>query len=97
MNRTPIRRRADAGYTHPGSELTADEVEFGLAMDEFQRRYRVRYPAWSEILFVLHTLGYRKAVRAEDVSALTPNPSPSETVLGEDGGRGKPECQPSPA
>ena len=34
-------------------------------LDEFQRRYRVRYPAWSEILFVLHALGYRK-VRSED-------------------------------
>ena len=67
MNQTPIRRRAAAGYTHPGSELTADEVEFGLAMDEFQRRYRVRYPAWSEILFVLHTLGYRKAGPAEEI------------------------------
>ena len=66
MNRMPIRRRAAAVTIHPGSELTADEVEFGLAMDEFQRRYRVRYPAWSDILFVLHTLGYRKAAQAED-------------------------------
>ena len=65
MDPTPIRRRAVALSLHPGSDLTADEVEFGLAMDEFQRRYRVRYPAWSEILFVLHTLGYRK-VRSED-------------------------------
>ena len=68
MNQTPIRRRAAAGYTYPGSELTADEVEFGLAMDEFQRRYRVRYPAWSEILFVLHALGYRKAAEVEEVT-----------------------------
>ncbi len=68
MNQTPIRRRAAAAAIHPGSELTADEVEFGLAMDEFQRRYRVRYPAWSDILFVLHALGYRKVAEVEEIA-----------------------------
>jgi hypothetical protein len=59
----PRRPRAEVGYNHPGSELTDDEVEFGRAMHEYQCRYAVRYPAWSEILFVLRALGYRKATQ----------------------------------
>ena len=68
---------------HPGSRLTPDEVEFGRAMQEYQTRTRRRYPAWSEVLYVLRLLGYAKArpENGEGGSALTPNPSPSETAL----------------
>lgn len=65
MTETPTRLRAEAAYTHPGSELTDDEVEFGRAMYEYQQRHRIRYPAWSDVLFVLRSLGYRKLAQAE--------------------------------
>jgi hypothetical protein len=43
----------------PGWHLTPEEVEFGLAMRRYQLKFRRRYPAWSEVLHVLHCLGYR--------------------------------------
>jgi hypothetical protein len=46
----------------PGSELTGDVLEFIRAMHAYQTRYRRRYPAWSEVLYVLRTLGYAKRV-----------------------------------
>ncbi len=46
----------------PGSELTGDVLEFITAMHAYQRRYRRRYPSWSEALYVLRTLGYAKRV-----------------------------------
>ena len=53
-------------HEHPGSELTPDEVEFGLAMEAYQRRYHRRYPSWSEVLYVLRQLGYhRDSARAD--------------------------------
>jgi hypothetical protein len=48
----------------PGSEITGDVLEFITAMAAYQRRYRRRYPAWSEVLYVLRTLGYAKRVPA---------------------------------
>ena len=63
--RTPV----EAGCLNPGGELTDDEVEFGLAMHAYQLRYRRRYPAWSEVLYVLRTLGYAKQVKAENKQA----------------------------
>ncbi|MFO0850308.1 MAG: hypothetical protein U0871_17380 [Gemmataceae bacterium] len=46
--------------TFPGSDFTADEVEFLKAMERYQRRHARRYPTWREVLLVLHALGYRK-------------------------------------
>jgi hypothetical protein len=46
----------------PGSELTGDVLEFIRAMHAYQQKYRRRYPSWSEVLYVLRTLGYAKRV-----------------------------------
>ena len=54
----------------PGSELTGDVLEFITAMHAYQRRYRRRYPSWSEVLYVLRTLGYAKRVPGADYSKL---------------------------
>ena len=69
MHDSPTRPPPDFSYTYPGSELTDDEVEFGQAMSAYQRRHNVRYPAWSDILFVLHSLGYRKTVVSDEPTA----------------------------
>ena len=51
-------------HEHPGSEIEigGDVWEFAQAMAAYQKRYRRRYPMWSEILYVLRTLGYAKRV-----------------------------------
>jgi hypothetical protein len=46
--------------TDQGGELTPDEVEFGRAVEEYQRLRRRRYPQFSEILAIAVSLGYRK-------------------------------------
>jgi hypothetical protein len=54
----------------PGSELTGDVLEFIRAMHAYQQRYRRRYPSWSEVLYVLRTLGYAKRVPGADYSKI---------------------------
>jgi hypothetical protein len=54
----------------PGSEITGDLLEFVLAMAAYQRRYHRRYPSWSEVLYVLRTLGYAKRVPGADYSKI---------------------------
>ena len=61
MNESPTCPRPEVGGFHyPGGDLTDDEVEFGRAVHAFQLRHNIRYPAWSDILLVLQSLGYRK-------------------------------------
>ena len=47
-------------FNHPGSEITTEEWEFIRAMEAYQAKFRVRYPTWREVLYVLKGLGYRK-------------------------------------
>jgi hypothetical protein len=56
----------------PGWELTPAEVEFGKAMERYQTHFRRRYPAWSEVLFVLYCLGYRRIAAPEDFLEVPP-------------------------
>jgi hypothetical protein len=47
-----------------GSDLTAEEVEFGRAMEAYRRTRRRPYPTYGEVLGVLRSLGYRKVAHA---------------------------------
>ena len=44
---------------YDGSDMTADETEFLLAVASYQKRFGRRYPTWLEVLHVLRCLGYR--------------------------------------
>ncbi len=50
--------RADETYS--GANFTAEEIEFLLAIERYQRERRRRFPTWHEVLRVLKSLGYRK-------------------------------------
>lgn len=54
---SPGRPRTD------GSQLDADSVEFGKAMERYKRERRRPFPTFSEVLGVLKSLGYRKEPR----------------------------------
>ena len=43
-----------------GAEYTDEEREFLVAIELYQRKEKRRYPAWSEILLVFKSLGYRR-------------------------------------
>lgn len=62
-----------------GSDMTAEQVEFLLAVASYQRRFARRYPTWLEILHVLHCLGYRKTDEARPVT----QPLPPKEVAAE--------------
>ncbi len=71
------------GYTSysaalDGSEMTADEWEFLLAIVAFQKWSGRRYPTWREVLHVARCLGYRKV--AEAVPIGPPQPPLTEST-----------------
>lgn len=45
-----------------GGHITADAVEFGRAMEKYQRRAGRRYPTWLEVLNIARDLGWSKHV-----------------------------------
>lgn len=58
----------------PGWHTSADELEFALAMYAYQKKHRRRYPAWSEVLYVLRSLGYVKGEAPLDPGPAPPDP-----------------------
>lgn len=52
----PRKKRTSA----PDVELDDDALEFIEALDQFKRTHNKPFPSWSEVLYVLRGLGYRK-------------------------------------
>lgn len=63
-------RRRQVDPTTCEREYTDDEIEFMKAMDQYKRDNRRQFPTWSEVLEVLHALGYRKVAEATALPGL---------------------------
>lgn len=48
-------------------DYTDHETDFMKAMDRYKRDNRRPFPTWSEVLEVLHSMGYRKVAEATDL------------------------------
>jgi hypothetical protein len=57
-------RRRQVDPTTCERDYNDDEINFMKAMDQYKRANRRPFPTWSEVLEVLHSLGYRKVAEA---------------------------------
>jgi hypothetical protein len=69
-------RRRQVDPTTCERDYTEEEIIFMKAMDDYKRANRRPFPTWSEVLEVLHALGYRKVAQP---TALPGNPVLPET------------------
>lgn len=60
--RGPGRRRSESRRSAEEGELTDEQFEFVMAIDEYRRLNRRPFPTWTEVLEVIKYLGYRKVV-----------------------------------
>jgi hypothetical protein len=68
-------RRRQVDPTTCEKDYSDDEILFMKAMDQYKRANRRPFPTWSEVLEVLHSLGYRKT---ETPTALPGMPVPPQ-------------------
>lgn len=54
------KRKIGTSNVCVGSEYTADELEFMMAMDRYKSEYHKPFPTWCEVYRVVQSLGYRK-------------------------------------
>jgi hypothetical protein len=64
--RTSERRRL-IDPTTCERDYSDDEAEFMKAIDRYKRENRRPFPTWSEVLEVLHSLGYRRVAETTDL------------------------------
>jgi hypothetical protein len=63
--RRKVERRRQIDPTTCERDYSEDEVAFMRAMDEYKRKSGRMFPTWSEVLEVLHSLGYRRVAEAQ--------------------------------
>src|SRR5437763_16582853 len=80
-----VERRKGADRRHQGErrrqvdpttcerDYTDEEIIFMKAMDQYKRDNRRPFPTWSEVLEVLHSLGYRKVAEATALPGNSPS------------------------
>ena len=68
-------RRRQVDPTTCEKEYSDEEIIFMKAMDQYKRSNRRPFPTWSEVLEVLHSLGYRKTEAATDLPGLPALPA----------------------
>jgi hypothetical protein len=67
-------RRRQVDPTTCERDYNDEEIIFMKAMDQYKRDNRRPFPTWSEVLEVLHALGYRKVAEATVLPGLQPVP-----------------------
>ena len=65
--RGPGRRRSDDRRAAEEGEMTEEQFEFLMAMNEYKRINKRPFPTWTEVLDVMKALGYRKVAGPQDI------------------------------
>ncbi len=58
--RGPGRRRSDDRRTAEEGQMTDEQFEFLMAVNEYKKANARPFPTWTEVLEVIKALGYRK-------------------------------------
>ncbi len=59
-NRGPGRRRSDERKSAEEGQMSDEQFEFIMAIDEYKRANARPFPSWTEVLELIKALGYRK-------------------------------------
>jgi hypothetical protein len=65
--RGPGRRRQDQRRAAEEGEMTDEQFQFIMAVDQYKRVNNRPFPTWTEVLDVIHALGYRKVAEPKDL------------------------------
>jgi len=65
--RGPGRRRSDERRAAEEGQMTDEQFEFIMAINEHKRVNRRPFPTWTEVLDVIQALGYRRVAGPQDI------------------------------
>ena len=72
--RGPGRRLSDVRKAAEEGEMTGEQFEFVMAVEMYKKVNKRLYPTWTEVLEVLHQIGYRKVLPREIKLENVPEP-----------------------
>jgi len=63
--RGPGRRRSDERKSAEEGQMSDEQFEFLMAIDEYKRQNARPFPTWTEVFEVITALGYRKVAEPQ--------------------------------
>jgi hypothetical protein len=63
--RGPGRRRTEERKSAEEGNMSDEQFEFLMAIDEYKRQNARPFPSWTEVLEVITALGYRKVAERQ--------------------------------
>ena len=67
--RGPGIRRDDDRKSAEEGEMTDEQFEFVMAIDQYKRQNNRPFPTWTEVLELIKAIGYRKVAEPQDIRA----------------------------
>jgi hypothetical protein len=65
--RGPGRRRTDERKSAEEGQMSDEQFEFLMAIEEYKRKNARPFPTWTEVLDVVKVLGYRKVAEPQSL------------------------------
>jgi hypothetical protein len=72
--RGPGRRRTDDRKSAEEGQMSDEQFEFLMAIDEYKRKNAKPFPTWTEVLEVIKALGYRKVAEPQPLEQFARTP-----------------------
>lgn len=70
--RGPGRRLSDERKSAEEGQMSDEQFEFLMAVDEYKRKNQRPFPTWTEVLEVIKALGYRKVAEPGSLKPASP-------------------------
>jgi len=80
--RGPGRRRSDERKSAEEGQMSDEQFEFLMAIDEYKRQNTRPFPTWTEVLEVIKALGYRKVTEPQPLEQFKKNTEHNEKSMG---------------
>ena len=76
--RGPGRRLTDERKFAEQGQMSDEQFEFLLAIDEYKRKNTRPFPTWTEVLEVIKAMGYRKVAEPQSLKPFVKDPEPDK-------------------
>ncbi len=76
--RGPGRRLTDERKAAEQGQMSDEQFEFLLAIEEYKQQNATRFPTWTEVFEVIKALGYRKVAEPQSLKPFVKDPEPEK-------------------
>ena len=80
--RGPGRRRSDERKSAEEGQMSDEQFEFLMAVDEYKKTNARPFPTWTEVLELIKALGYRKVTEPQPLKQFKMEPERDEKCSG---------------